>query len=189
MPEFSDEQLVYQYIKGDETALNVLIKRYLKLIYSFAYRYVGNSADAEDITQKVFIQIWRNIRKFDRKRSFKIWLFKIAKNASIDFLRKKKSIPFSKFEKEDGKNIITDTITDPSPLSSELCERADDSRILNISMQKLPLKYRAVLSLRYNDHFTFREIAKFLGEPINTIISKHRRALSLLKEILPDFPI
>ena len=189
MPEFSDEQLVYQYIKGDETALDLLIKRYLKLIYSFAYRYVGSPADAEDITQKVFIQMWRNIRKFDRKRSFKIWLFKIAKNASIDFLRKKKSIPFSKFEKEDGKNIITDTITDPSPLSSELCERADDSRILNISMQKLPLKYRAVLSLRYNDHFTFREIAESLGEPINTIISQHRRALSLLKKILPAFPI
>ncbi len=173
MPEENDEQLIINYLKGDEKSLEVLIRRYLKPIYSFVYRYIGGSYEAEDITQEVFVRVWRNIKKFDKQKSFKTWIFSIAKNASIDFLKKKKSIPFSEFENGEGRNTFIETFASPVHFPSEFS--------LNFVLEKLSPKYRMVLFLRYNDHFTFREIAETLGESINTIKSRHRRGIALLK--------
>ncbi len=182
----TDEQLIFSYLDSDEKSLELLIREYLKPIYSFAYRYIGNAQDAEDITQEVFVKVWRNLKKFDQSKIFKTWIFSIAKNTAIDFLKKKRVIPFSEFETEDGENMLTDTLADPSPLPQELLERADMAQLLNSAMEKLSPKYRMVLFLRYNDHFNFREIAEALGEPLHTIASRHRRALVMLKKLLPE---
>ncbi|OGF65360.1 hypothetical protein A2Z53_01940 [Candidatus Giovannonibacteria bacterium RIFCSPHIGHO2_02_42_15] len=180
----ADEQLITDYLNGDEKSFEFLIQRYLKPIYSFTYRYVGSGQEAEDITQETFIKVWHNLKKFDKSKSFKTWIFSIAKNTAIDFLKKKRAIPFSEFEKEDGGNAIIDTLADPSPLSLELLEKAGMAKILNVAMEKLSPQYRMVLFLRYNDHFNFREIAESLGEPLNTVKSQHRRALVMLKKLL-----
>ncbi len=181
---YSDQQLVASYLKGNEHSLEVLIKRYLKPIYSFVFRYTGNSQDAEDITQEVFVKAWRNLKKFNQNRSFKTWIFSIAKNTCIDFLKKKKTIPFSQFENEKRENILSEELFDKSPLPDEIFEKKDLVEILNKALESLPIKYRLVLFLRYNDHFTFKEIAEILGESINTIKSRHQRAIQLLKKIL-----
>lgn len=180
----SDKQLIVDCLKGDEESLELLIQSYLKPIYSFVYRYTGSTQDTEDITQEVFVKVWRNLKKFDQQKSFKTWIFAIAKNTAFDHLKKKKVIPFSYFENEKGENIITETLADPSPLPDELLERAGVAQILTSAMEKLSPQYRMVLFLRYNDHFTFREIGESLGEPLHTIKSRHRRALIQLKELL-----
>jgi len=180
----SDEQLITDYLAGDEKSLEILIKRYLKPIYSFVYRYVGNGQEVEDITQEVFVKVWRNLKKFDKQKSFKTWIFSIAKNTSIDCLRKKKAVPFSNFENEAGENLLTKTLADPTLLPNEIFEQARIAEMLNAAMNQLTLKYRMVLFLRYNDHFTFREIAEVLGESLNTVKSRHRRALIQLKGLL-----
>ena len=179
-----DQDLILQYQNGDQKSLELLIRRYLKPIYNFVYRYTGNAQDAEDITQETFVKVWRNLKKFDQQKSFKTWIFSIAKNSCIDFLKKKRAIPFSEFENKEGENTLTETLADPSPLPNELLEKAGMAQILSLAMEKLSPKYRMVLFLRYNDHFTFREIAESLDEPLNTVKSKHRRALIMLKEIL-----
>lgn len=179
-----DEKLVHDYIAGEETALETLIKRYLKHIYSFVCRYVGNGKDAEDITQEVFLRMWKNIKKFDTQKKFKTWLFNIAKNASIDFLKKKRDIPFSFFENETGRNVLIENIKDSAALPTELMQRADTANLLNAAMKKLSPEHRMVLFLRYNDHFNFREIGESLGESLHTIKSRHRRALIMLKKLL-----
>lgn len=184
MLNHNDQILIKKYLQGDKQSLELLINQYLKPIYSFVYRYVGNEQEAEDITQEVFVKAWRNLKKFDRNKSFKTWLFSIAKNSCIDFLKKKKTIPFSEFYIENGDNLITDTLADPSPLPQELLEKTEMTQMLNSALEKLPPKYRMVLFLRYNDHFNFREIAESLSEPLSTITSRHRRALIMLKEIL-----
>jgi RNA polymerase sigma-70 factor (ECF subfamily) len=186
MTNISDEILTRKYPQGDEKSLEVLILTYLKPIYSFVYRYVGNEQDAEDITQEVFVRVWRNLKKFDQNKSFKTWIFSIAKNASLDYLKKKKAIPFSAFDTEEGGNRLTDTLADPSPLPQELLEKAGMAKILNVAMERLSPQYRMVLFLRYNDHFNFREIVESTGEPLHTIKSRHRRALIKLKELLTD---
>jgi RNA polymerase sigma-70 factor (ECF subfamily) len=170
--DFSDKQLIDKYFKGDEKSLEILIKRYLKPIYSFVYRHIGNSQDAEDITQDVFVKTWRNLKKFDKNRSFKTWIFTIAKNSYIDFLRKKKAIPFSDFENDKGENIII------NKLSYQMADEQEFSSIIN----RLPSKYRNVMLLYYNNYFTFREIAERLKTPLNTIKSQHRRALAFLHQ-------
>lgn len=182
----SDQQLIANYLKGDRSSLEILIRRYLKPIYSFIYRYIDDAEEAEDITQEVFVKTWRNLKKFDKNKSFKTWIFSIARNASLDSFKKKKSIPFSKFSARGG-NDFEEQLIDPAPLPDELFKRADVGEMLNETMRKLASQYRMVLFLRYNDHFTFREIAESLGEPLNTIKSQHRRALIKLKKLLPDY--
>ncbi len=192
MQDYSDERLITDYLKGDEKSLEILIKRYLKPIYSFVYRHMGNFEEAENITQEVFVRVWRNLKKSPlslskgfnpKKGNFKTWIFSIARNASIDWLKKKKTIPFSKFDTDDG-NILVNTLIDSAPSPQELLEKVNIAQILAPAMEKLPPEYRKVLFLRYNDDFTFQEIAKIFGESLNTIKSRHRRALAQLKKFL-----
>ena len=81
----TDEQLLNDYLFGDEKSLELLIRRYLKPIFGFVYKYVRNSPDAEDITQEVFVRIWRNLKKFKKEKKFKTWIFAIARNSAMIF--------------------------------------------------------------------------------------------------------
>lgn len=184
MDKRSDQQLVADYLTGDEKALELLVRRYLKPVYGFVYRYAGGAVDAEDITQEVFVKVWRNMKKFDREKSFKTWIFSIAKNTALDFLKKKKVIMFSEFENEAGENAILETLTDPAPLADELFARADLKATLARALERLSPKYRMALSLYYNNNLNFREIGESLGEPLNTVKSRHRRALAILRSLL-----
>jgi RNA polymerase sigma-70 factor (ECF subfamily) len=184
MKDLTDEQLIEKYLKGDKTALEFLIARYLKAIYGFAYSLCGDKAIAEDITQEAFVKIWKNINKFDLKKKFKPWLFQITKNTAIDFSRKRKTIPFSKFENELGENVLLETLRDSKPLALEAYYKKDQSLKLREAIQKLSLKYRQVVLMRLNEEFTFEEIARTLDESVNTVKSRYRRAILELKHFL-----
>lgn len=188
MQNDSDGQLIVNYLQGDEESLKFLFQRYLKPIYTFVFRLVGDARQAEDTTQEVFVKVWRYLKKFDQNRNFKTWIFSIAKNSAVDFLRKKKDIPFSEFAdaENEGENFLENNLVDPACLPPEILERADIAQKLNLAMEKLPLKYQMVLSLRYNDHFNFREIAESLEESLHTIKSRHRRALVKMKKLLTE---
>ncbi|MFA5392182.1 MAG: sigma-70 family RNA polymerase sigma factor [Candidatus Paceibacterota bacterium] len=189
MREDTDEQLVTNYLKGDEKSLEILISRYLKPIYNFVYRYVKKETGAEDITQEIFIKAWRNLKRFDKKRSFKIWLFHLAKNICFDFLRKRKDISFSELRLKDENyenHNIEEEIIDTSPLPDELFRRKNLHDILNSAIEQLPLKDQTILFLYYNDHFTLQEIANSLDESLNTVKSRYFRALKKLRIILSD---
>jgi RNA polymerase sigma-70 factor (ECF subfamily) len=178
-----DNNLIQQYLKGDEKSLEVLIARYLKMIYSFVYRSVGNEGDAQDITQEVFVKVWKNIKKFDQKKSFKPWIFQIAKNTFIDFLRKKKSIPFSRFENEKGQNPLVDNIA-AAPLN--LIETLSDKKTLAMAMQGLSEKEKKIVNLRHEVGMSFKEIAENFQESINTVKSRYRRSLMNLRKNIKD---
>jgi RNA polymerase sigma-70 factor (ECF subfamily) len=172
--ELTDQEIIRRYLKGDEKSLEILIARYLKPIYGFIYKNVGDTAAAEDVTQEVFVKIWKNLKKFDQKKDFKPWIFQIAQNASIDYLRKKKTIPFSRFENEKGQNVLTENIKDETP---DLLEVLNDKKILAEVMEILPEKDRKLISLRHGDGLSFREIAEIYEESINTIKSRYRRII------------
>jgi RNA polymerase sigma-70 factor (ECF subfamily) len=186
MENNSDEKLIREYFNGNKEMLEVLVKRYLKPVYSFVRYLVRDEAVAEDVTQEVFVRAWKNLKKFDKKKNFKTWIFSIAKNASIDFLRKKKAVPFSAFDNDDGGNTIAETLADSAPLPDEIAERADTANLLKMAMEKLSENYRTVLYLRYYSQLTFQKISESLGVPMNTIKSRHRRALAVLKEIIAE---
>ena len=181
-----DEQLIVRSRTGDAAAFAALVHRYLRPIYGFVCRQIGDAEEAHDVTQEVFVRVWKHQKTFDVTRRFKTWIFHIAKNAAIDAIRKKRPLAFSQLGRDDEAVPLIDTIRDPAPLPSELFDRADLARVLTDALQKLSPTARAVLLLRYNGHFTFREIAESLGEPLDTVKSRHRRAIIALHALLTD---
>ena len=181
MQDLTDEQLVEKYLQGEKQALDFLIARYLKPIYGFTYSYTGNSAQAEDIAQEAFVKVWKNLKKFDQRKKFKPWIFEITKNTAIDFSRKKKTIPFSRFENEQGKNVLIETLQDKNPLPLALCEQKDQMERLASGIECLSEKYGQVINLRLNNQLTFQEIANLLNESVNTVKSRYRRGIRELK--------
>lgn len=175
-----DGALIRKCLKGDETALTFLFKHYLRPVYIFVFRLVKDKQDAEEITQETFLKAWRNLKKFDLKKSFRTWIFSIAKNTAFDFLKKKKEILLL----NDEENSPVLEMPDPGLLPSEILDQKKLKEILEEAIQQLPLKYQMVLFLHYNDHFTFQEIAEILDESINTVKSRHYRALRELKKLL-----
>ncbi|MFA5742680.1 MAG: RNA polymerase sigma factor [Candidatus Paceibacterota bacterium] len=184
MPESSDLDLIEQYLKGNEKALEFLIKKYLKPVYGFVFRYTGNAADADDIAQETFVKAWRSIKKFDQEKSFKTWIFTIAKNTAIDFFKKRKTIPFSNFEDENGYNFIADNLASQSLSPAQEAEKKETAGFVSSAISQLSSNYQKIISLRHDKDLTFQEIADFLDEPINTVKSRYRRAVIAAKKII-----
>jgi len=169
-----DQELIEKYLKGDEKALEILISKYLKPIYNFIFSYVQNQQDAEDLTQETFLKMWRNLKKFKKEKNFENWLFTIAKNTCFDFLRKKR------------KNLILNAenleiVADLAPSLLEKMEKESLLEKLKKEIENLPFKMKEVINLHYNFGLNFREISEILGEPMNTVKSRHKRAISKLK--------
>jgi|SRR3989344_1009071 len=181
----SDEELIKSYLEGNEKSLEELISRYLRVIFNFAYKYANGVPDAEDITQEVFIKVWKNIKKFDVEASFRTWLFSIAKNTAIDWARKKKPLLFSEFDRDVG-NILDDLLVDKLPLPDEITERKFAFEEINYAYGKVSVDEARIIRSHDGDGFTFREIAQELGKPLHTVKSIHRRALVKLRKILGE---
>jgi RNA polymerase sigma-70 factor, ECF subfamily len=177
----TDEALIAEYLAGDEEAFSLLVKRHLKTVYSFAARSV--KSDAEDITQEVFLKVWRNLGNYDsRDAKFKTWLMRIARNTVIDALRKRKPFAFSDLER-DGEDTFGDT-PDLEPLPDEIVARAHDERAIEAALAQTPPLYREIVLLHYMSGLTFHEIGQILDVPPNTARSRHRRALAHLRRNL-----
>jgi len=181
MNSLTDEQLVAIYLKKDEEALEELVKRYLPLIFGFIKKYTGNKGDASDIAQEVFVKVWKNIKNFDQTKSFKTWIFTIAKRAAIDELRRKKALPFSLLKEEYD---FAESLVDESPSILDQIFTRQQAQELAVAVAKLPTNYRSVIRLYNHDNLNFREIASKLKEPLNTVKSRYRRGLSLLKKLI-----
>lgn len=185
MINLTDEQLVGLALQNNEEALENLITRYFKRIYNFVLRYIGNQSDAEDVTQEIFLKVWKNIRRFKKGRLFKIWLFAIAKNAAFDFLRKKKIITFSELSQgQETEESAAEQIVDPQPLPSEIFEKKEISSLINRALNNLSIKERTVILLHYQESLTFQEISEIVKEPLNTVKSRYRRGLINLRQNL-----
>ena len=180
----TDEQLISDYLDGNEKALNTLVDRYLTNVYNFALKLTSDTQAAEDVTQESFIKAWKNIRGFKHSSSFQTWLFAITRNASIDWLRTKKDLAFSAFENEQGVNMLTETLALNELSPDELLRRAEDARFIKALLNELDPLYRDVLTLRYSSNMTFEAIGEILKRPLHTVKSQHRRAIIALRRSL-----
>jgi len=182
--KMTDGELVTDYLAGQEEILPIIINRHLKPVYRFVFGLVLDESVAEDITQDVFIKVWKKIKSYNQEYNFKTWIFSIARNTVIDYWRKKKDIIFSKFDNAEGDNIILDTLADNSPDAYEAFAIAEEITDLKDILQELPPLYREVLVLRYISDLSIEEISVILKRPIETVKSQHRRGLMHLKELL-----
>jgi RNA polymerase sigma-70 factor (ECF subfamily) len=159
-----------------------LVPRYAGPIYNFVFRLTGNRQTAEDLTQETFIKVWKSLKKYDPSQNFRAWIFTIARNTCTDYLRKKKSVPFSALSADEDLPF-EETLADSEPLPEKSLERIEDSELLEQFLAELPPDYRIVLVLHYQEEMTFDEIGKVLNKPLNTVKSHHRRALEMLRKL------
>ncbi len=179
-----DEQLISEYLDGDEGALAVLVDRHLSAVYNFAFSLTHDVHLAEDVAQESFIKAWKNIRRFIPTKNFQTWLFAIARNTAIDKLRQKREVALSKFENVDGENILIAVTPDNSLSPVELLENAENIIFAQKLLEQIDPLYRDVLTLRYQNKMTFEEIGKILKRPLHTVKSQHRRALISLRRVI-----
>lgn len=180
-----DKELVADYLSGQEDVLPILINRHLKSVYRFVFGLILDKETAEDITQEVFIKVWKKMKSYKPDHSFKTWLLSIARNTAIDYLRHKKDVAFSEFENESGDNLFVDTLADDHPLPDEDFSKVAEAGVLTDSLKKLPVLYREVLVLRYTNGLSIEEISILLKRPVETVKSQHRRGLLHLKALMP----
>ncbi len=182
----SDIEIIIKYLNGDKNSFTEIVNRYLKVIYNFIYRFVGNEKIAEDITQETFLKAWKNLKKFDATKSFKTWVFSIAKNTAIDYLRKKKDIPISMFDNDNGENIIEDTLTDEELKADEVYIMAENKKQVENVLTKLTPIQKEVVILKYVSELSLSEVSEIMNIPRETVKSHHRRALIKMKKLLEE---
>ena len=187
LSEKNDEEIIVLFRNGEEEVFRDLINRYTPPLYNFVARLTDRN-NASDIVQEIFIKVWKNLHKFNpSKASFRTWIFTIAKNAVTDFLRKRKNLSFSDIEKEDDNEesiSFSENIPDEALLPDEALQKLQDSDLLNRFLDKLPIFYKTILVLHYQEDMTFEEIGKLLNKSLNTVKSQHRRAILLLRKYL-----
>jgi len=184
MDKLSDEKLVELYLRGNNEALTVLLQRHLKSVNNFIPRSVGRVKEVEDLTQETFFKAWRSLKKFDLSRSFRAWLFSIARRTAIDYLRRKKAVVFSELDNEEKEELFSESIADESESIVEKIDKEELAREMERYLAQLSEANRTVLLLYYNGQLTFQEIAQVLGEPLDTVKSRHRRALGYLRKLI-----
>lgn len=172
-------------VEENDADFEQLMKEHLKPIYNFLFQIVRDSFVAEDLTQDSFVKAWRNMKSFDAKKSFKTWIFTIAKNTAYDYLRKKKSLPFSFFKKNEEESGLEE-IKEEGILPDEILEKEDLAKELEEKLRKIPRKYRTILYLHYKEDFSLHEISEIVKKPYNTVKSLHSRALIRLRKAFLD---
>jgi RNA polymerase sigma-70 factor (ECF subfamily) len=176
---------VVQLRRGDPDALTTLMARYQNRIYRYLLRLVRQPADAEDLFQQTWIRVAEKIRSFDTSRNFDAWLFTLARNLAFDHLRRMRP---SSLDEPWGGDSPEDTMVsrlasaDPGPLE-QLLARERAGRLV-VALEDLPLSYREVLTLRFEEEMKIEEIALVLATPVATVKSRLYRSLAQLRQIL-----
>ena len=181
--EMDDKKIIENFLAGDEQAFSVLVKKYLDNLYNFVMIFMGERMAAEDVVQETFVKAWKNMKSFDKSKNFKTWLFTIGKNTAMDFLKKKKAMPFSFFENDEGISPF-ENIVDENELIDQVLAEDEDGEKLWKALKKIKDKYRLILELCYREDMTLAEISEVLEIPYNTLKSQHGRALLALKKAL-----
>jgi len=183
-----DYQLVEQARKGDQRAYADLMGRYRDAIYFMLLKMVNNSSDAEDLTIEAFGKAFKNIAQYTPNYAFSTWLFKIATNNCIDFIRKKRgsTVSLDQTIDEDDSLSPSSTIQSDSPDPEITLIKQQKERLMREVVGKLKPRYRKLVELRYFKEFSYDEISKELDLPIGTVKAQLFRARELLFNILKN---
>ncbi len=183
-----DFKLVDQAGEGDQKAFAELMKRYKKPLYHTVLKMVRNVDDAEDLTIESFAKAFRNLDKFKKDFSFSTWLFRIATNNCIDFLRKKRleTTRIAGSLRDSNGDEIAIEVRDTNLNPQEEAIRDQKNQILRLIIGKLPPKYQTLVNLRYFQELSYEEIATELQAPLGTVKAQLHRARELLYDLVKD---
>ena len=173
----SDTELVARARRGDETAFEQLVLRHQRYAFNLAYRVIGNYAEAEDVTQEAFVRAWRGLPGFRGQARFATWLYRIVYNLCLNRL------PRLRRELLQAEPL-EEAVVDLAPAPPDVFEVQERLAFLHEELNRLPAKYRLVLTLRYLQDLSYAEIAAALDVPMGTVKTHLHRARQLLTERL-----
>jgi RNA polymerase sigma-70 factor (ECF subfamily) len=176
--ELDDRQLVETIRRGDNDAFEQLVRRKTTKVYSLCYRIIGNSEDAKDISQLVFIKLWENLDKYDPHFAFDTWLYRMVTNVAIDFLRNKQS-------RENAVNSNLRLVkTSSDAEQGVVVQRKEIENVFNAVATVLSPKQKTIFVMREMDDLPSSEIAKILGCRESTVRNHLFNARKLMQQQL-----
>ena len=174
MDQKIDAEIVAKILKGDRQTYALLVEEYKRPIYNLAYRMTGNADDADDLTQETFIRAYKNLWRYDSSRKFFTWLYTLAFNLNKNHLRKNKK---EKLSEELSALSLTDN--NPSPEDKMI-----EDQEINSCLLRLEDEPRALLIMKYQQEFSFEEIAQITGKSLSAVKMRIYRGLEKLKELI-----
>lgn len=182
-----DAALIKRALKGDQKAFKRLRLKYYDAIYNAIYRMIRDKEEVTDLTQEAFIKAFTSLASFNEEYAFSTWLFKIATNNSIDYIRRKKLQTFSIDKPIESKDSdYTFEIPDTTYEADSELISGQRKKLLDDAIASLPPRYRQVIILRHVDEKEYQEIAEFLKLPLGTVKAHIFRARELLYKKLRD---
>ena len=176
-----DVQLIDKILAGDDEAFTALVRKHQKSVHALAWRKIGDFHSAEDITQDVFLRVYKHLPKLKDPRQFSGWLYVITDRLCNTWLRQNKSlmesledVPMAEIEKTFYEHYVS--------TEQEQDAQAHRSELVRKLLEKLPESERTVITLYYLGEMTAKEIGKFLGVSVNTVTSRLQRARERLKQ-------
>lgn len=185
-----DYELVLKALDGDEKAFTRLLSRYKDAIYFMLLKMVNNRNDAEDLTLEAFGKAFKNLHQYSPTYAFSTWLFKIASNNCIDFLRRKKGT-FITIENngDPGENSEAVKLKSKELNPEEKLIRQQKAILLHRIVRRLKPRYRTLVELRYFREYSYEEIAKELEIPLGTVKAQLFRAREMLFKLIENTEI
>lgn len=193
LPTFrKDDALISGFKAGDTDAFQELVLKYEKRVYNHCLRMVNDEEESYDLTQEVFLKVFRKIKNYEHTYSFYTWLYRITVNSCIDYLRRKKrqvqSISLSANPGDDGSQFGKEQeIPDSTYVPDVAFANKELDQVLRQANNQLSERLRSIILLKEIEGFSYEEIAEILGCSKGTVKSRLFRARERLKEILADY--
>lgn len=182
----ADDEIVRRILSGEEDLFETLVRRYQGRILGHVARMVGQREDALDLTQEIFVKVFQALDRYNAEYKFSTWLFRIAGNAAIDYLRKKRvrTIPLEVTDTDHSRQVssIEYRSTDPDPYSQ--LRNVERGEAISRAIRELPPEFRELITLRHFAGLSYEEIAEVKEMPLGTVKNKLFRARAVLKERL-----
>lgn len=184
--DLSDEQLVQQFLAGDEKAFEDIVIRYEQKVYQMAYRLCGNADDAGDLAQEAFLKVYRYLSQWRGQAAFSTWLYRIVTNTFLDEMRKRKRRPAvvvsldSNIATDEGEIVREFPSSEAGPEEEYL--RRELQQVVLQALASLAEDYRIVLTLRDIQGHTYEEIAEITELNLGTVKSRISRARTALRK-------
>jgi RNA polymerase sigma-70 factor (ECF subfamily) len=182
----SDSQQIARGLRERDIALlHALVEQYQYRLVRYLIYLLGRRDDVDDLVQETWVRVLERGRSYDGRSRFEPWLFAIARNLTIDHMRRRKTWSLAAdLDPDDDGNPVprSPASNDPSPFV--LAARTEDAQRLAQSMQTLDFIYREVLVLRFQEDLSLQEVATVVGAPVSTVASRIYRGLQTLRALL-----
>jgi RNA polymerase sigma-70 factor, ECF subfamily len=176
---YDDDRLIELTLRGEKRGYEAIVRKYEKLVFNVVFQMLRDDGLAADITQETFLKAYKALNTFDRKRSFRPWLLRIATNSALNLIRANK--PYESLE-----SLLEEAPTE-EPRSGQDVEHEVEANLigerLEIILNSMKPVHRHVFLLRYQRELSYEEISEIMGEPITTIKSLLFRARAKVREM------